>query len=294
MKLMRDKDIISLIERKKGVITALPKPRDWDDKDSPIQPSSLDLHIGKIYLPGTKKDDIGGVERPKDEHVLLTGETAVLVTLEEIMLPSNIAAIGFPPARVSFSGLLMTNPGHLDPGYQGPMHFTVINMGREHYVLRKGDEIVTVLLFELTDTVNKDWLERRDGKRASPLKQESLDRLCSDFMDVKERAEEISNKVVRGAELRAKRLGVIATIIVALIALLGNWIVPAWKSPLNKVQQDIAVLEERLDFTNIKDRLKEIEQWQDKFEKQFQDNSQEAKPEDSQTDKSPTSFGGKE
>jgi len=282
MKLLRDTDIISLVEGEKGIIEALPKPRDWNDKNSPIQPSSVDLHIGKIYLPGTKRDDTGGVEKPKDQHVLRTGHTAVVVTLEKLILPNNIAGIGFPPARVSSQGLLMTNPGHVDPGYEGPMHFTVINMGREHYVLTKGNEIVTMMLFELTDTVSKGWLERRDGKKASPLNQKILDGLCSDFMNVKRRAERISNKAVKRAMFLVKLVGAMAPIIIGVAVVLGNWIVPAWKTPLSNVQTRVTVLEERIDITNVKDRIKEIEQRQDKFEKEFQDisSAQGARPEE--------------
>lgn len=296
MKLLKDKDIIPLVDRKDPIAKDLPKPTDWYDKDSPIQPSSLDLHIGRIYLPGTKKDDSGGVENPKDQHVLQQGQTAVVVTLEELMLPNNIAGIGFPPARVSIQGILMTNPGHVDPGYEGPMHFTIINMGKENYVLRKGDDIVTMLLFDLSDAAEKDWLERRDGKRASSLSQETLNKLCSDFMDVSSRAEEKAKEQVKKAELRVKLFGVIATIIVVVIGVFSNWIVPTWKKPLNKVQTDIAVLEERLDISNIKDRIKEIEQRQDKFEKQFQNesNAHGVRSENSQTDNAIGSFGSKE
>lgn len=300
MSLLIDKDIISLVDQKDPIIKDLQKPRDWYHKDSPVQPTSVDLHIGNIYLPGTKKDDPGGVEKPLDQHILPPGHTAVVVTLEELIIPNNIAGIGFPPARVSFKGILMTNPGHVDAGYNGPMHFTIINMGRENYVLEKGKEIVTMLFFNLSEPVKKDWLERRDGKSVSPLKQESLNRLCSDFMDVDRRAKEISNKAVNRADIKIKRASVLVPIVAALVTVvLGgifNWVVPAWREPLNKVQTDIAVLDEKLNISDIKDRIKEIEQRQNKFEEKFQNdsNSQATRTEKNQTDKSIASPGGKE
>src|ERR1700687_808821 len=120
------------------------------DKNSPVQPSSIDLHIGSIFIPGTQLGDDGCEAKPLHRHTLGPGQTALVTTLEILDLPNNIAAIGFPPSRISAQGLLMTNPGHIDPGYKGPMHFTVINMGRQEFSLRRSGMIVTVLFFEMS------------------------------------------------------------------------------------------------------------------------------------------------
>ncbi|HXH11371.1 MAG TPA: hypothetical protein VNP04_16615 [Alphaproteobacteria bacterium] len=53
----------------------------------------------------------------------------MVLTLEEFNLPGSIAVVGFPPSHVSFQGILMTNPGHVDPGYVGRMRFTVMKKG---------------------------------------------------------------------------------------------------------------------------------------------------------------------
>src|SRR5580658_9219122 len=139
MKLLNDEMLCSYVNRPDPLLVKdLPEREDWFDKDSPVQPSSIDLHIGSILLPGTKLGMDGSEERPLSTRSLGPGETAIITTLETLNLPSNVAAIGFPPSSVSKQGLLMTNPGHVDPGYVGPMHFTVINMGREEFSLRKG------------------------------------------------------------------------------------------------------------------------------------------------------------
>jgi len=150
VRLLKDDELVGYVSGTKPLITGVPQPANWYGDDSPIQPSSIDLHIGDIFLPGVKKDDPGGVFRPKTEHILGPGRTAVVLTQEEFQLPGDIAGIGFPPSHVSFQGILMTNPGHVDPGYAGPMRFTVINMGSQDYILRRGDEIVTMLLIELS------------------------------------------------------------------------------------------------------------------------------------------------
>ena len=112
-------------------------------------------------MPDKKQDEIGGETKPHEkEFVLHSGRTAVVTTMEEFALPNDIAAFGFPPSRVSFQGILMTNPGHVDPGYKGPLHFTVINMGSKDYVFRRRDPIVTILLFRLDHASGADWTSR--------------------------------------------------------------------------------------------------------------------------------------
>jgi dCTP deaminase len=198
MSLLRDEDLITRIT---AVAPSIPYvegielPKDPYSKDSSIQGASVDLHIGNIYLPGVKEEDTGGTKSPKSDHVLMTGETAVVTTKETLHLPDNVAGFGFPPSRVSFRGLLMTNPGHVDPGYEGVMRFTVINMAREAYSLRSGDRIATLLLFQLEKAAHSGWRKRNPGgdeKGPSPISQVNINRLSKDFVDVDKRAKEIA------------------------------------------------------------------------------------------------------
>src|SRR5918994_4262978 len=118
-------------------------------REAQVQPCSVDLRIGGIFIPGAEDPAPGSAESPRDGVVLSPVRTAVITTLEECNLPPDLGAIGFPPNTVSSKGILMTNPGHVDPGYKGPMSFTVINMGSEDYTLLKKDRIVTLLFFKL-------------------------------------------------------------------------------------------------------------------------------------------------
>src|SRR5690348_3710155 len=124
MSLLRDDEIIAAINVQPPAvpyIEGILLPADPYSKESPVQASSVDLHIGNIYLPGVRETEPGGAKNPKHDYCLKTGETAVVTTLETLHLPPNVAGFGFPPSRVSFKGLLMTNPGHVDPGYEGVM-----------------------------------------------------------------------------------------------------------------------------------------------------------------------------
>lgn len=197
MSLLRDEELIAAIA---GQATAVPYlegvvlPADPYSKDSPVQASSIDLHIGSIYLPGSKKGEEGAADNPKSDHSLQTGETAIVTTKETLHVPGDVAGFGFPPSRVSFKGLLMTNPGHVDPGYDGLLRFTVINMAKEAYPLINGDRIVTLLLFRMSGHAHSNWGQRNPGggNPPSPINQTNINRLAHDFVDVGGRAKKIA------------------------------------------------------------------------------------------------------
>jgi dUTPase len=169
-------------------------------------------------LPGEKESDLGGAKKPKHDYSLKTGETAVVTTVETLNLPSDVAGFGFPPSGVSFKGLLMTNPGHVDPGYKGFMRFTVINMGKDPYCLEHGGRIVTLLLFRLDKAVHSNWAQRNPSGSSLP-DHAAISRLSRDFVDVDARAKNIANEY--GLKWSAG-LTIAATLVVAILGLLSN------------------------------------------------------------------------
>ena len=279
MSLLRDHDLIANIIGKPGsrYIEGIELPADPYSKDSPVQGASVDLHIGRIYLPGRKENDDGGALNPRSDHVLKTGETAVVTTRETLHLPDTVAAFGFPPSRVSFRGLLMTNPGHVDPGYEGVMRFTVINMAREVYSLRSGDRIVTLLLFKLETAVDADWKKRNPGgeeKGPSPISQANINRLSKDFVEMENRAKKIARR--QGVKWSVGiSLGV--TVFVAILQLLssGHLFSRADVEELKRRQELVEYdvknrvnVEQKLqDFDN---RLKELERAKSAQQKKLQ------------------------
>jgi len=214
MSLLRDHDLIGNITGKPETryFEGVELPTDPYSKESPVQASSIDLHIGGIFLPGTKKDEEGGVENPKSGYTLQTGETAVVTTKEILHFPGNIAGFGFPPSRVSFKGLLMTNPGHVDPGYNGVMRFTVINMAKEAYHLAEGDRIVRLLLFRMTTEADSDW-KKRNPEGSHPPTQSEINLLSKDFVNVERRAKRIAKE-------QGVKAGLIITSVLGLVGLL--------------------------------------------------------------------------
>jgi deoxycytidine triphosphate deaminase len=166
-------------------------------KDSPIQPASLDLTIGDIYVPPPiKRLTSTAAITSQGKIVLEPGHTVVVNTGETLNLSANIAAFGFPPTTLSSRGILMTNPGHVDPGYKGKLHFTLINMGRTQFELETGMKVVTLLLTSVEHPSSADWSSLSRTVPDKP-ETETLNNLSPDFLDFQNRATQAAQVVLQ-------------------------------------------------------------------------------------------------
>lgn len=206
-------------ELKRLFETLLPgEPKPGDGKGSAVQPASIDLSIGQIYIPDVEPEKLGGVEKPLTETFSLkAGHTAVVTTREKLHVPPTHGAIGFPPTTISNNAILMTNPGHVDPGYEGYLTFTVINMGREPFPLTPGDRIVTMLFFRLEPgRPDRDYAERLEDAGVTPgpaVTEERMSRLAPDMLDIEERV----RQKTESAEAETRRLSIKVPLVLAIV-----------------------------------------------------------------------------
>src|SRR5579859_7198352 len=219
MGLLRDLDLVTNLGRPQveRYVDGITLPANPFSRESPVQASSMELHIGDIYLPEAKEGPDGAAQA-KTDHVLKSGETAVVMTRETLQLPAHVAAFGFPPSRVSFKGLLMTNPGHVDPGYTGLLRFTVINMSKDPFPLNRGDAIVKLLFFTLDNPPQADWQQRNPNGYPPPT-QADVNRLSKDFVDVEQRATSIAR--TQGVQWSVGITGAVA-LLAALFQFISN------------------------------------------------------------------------
>ena len=264
MALLTDRDLHTELAANPNYISGL-SIVEWQSKDSPIQACSVDLHIGQIFLPGEASETAPGTLKPRVEVTLATGQTAVIVTSEILNFPSDWAAYGFPPSHVSSHGLLMTNPGHIDPGYQGNLRFTVINMSAQPFPLRNGDAIVTLLIDKLASGVNRDFQQRTAGGPLMAPGWDEVNRLSRDFVNVEERAKKIANDAGIKWTVVLSVVAAIATTIATLV--LGA----ARDSGIDDLKTKIAVLEERINVTKLDGQISSLE-------KKFTEPKVEAQP----------------
>lgn len=176
-----------------------------------VKGCTVDLTVGAIVVPGSKIGTLGSTTKPRTEWTLKQGATAVVRTAETFCLDGSHSAVVFPASSVSLKGLLMTNPGHVDPNYSGHLHLTVINMGREPFPLKIGDRLLRTMVFEL----HRSTAMTVSG--SDPLGEELLERLSPDFLDVNERVDAAAKKAIDAADRRTALRQAVMPVTVAIV-----------------------------------------------------------------------------
>ncbi len=59
---------------------------------------------------------------------------------------------------MSSQGLLILNPGHIDPGFKGPISICAINLSKENFKINIGDDAFTLIISDLSEKLTGDDL----------------------------------------------------------------------------------------------------------------------------------------
>ncbi len=167
MSLLSNVEIKSYIDDQKGFVVA---SADGGVHFAPrlLQPASMDMTVGEIFLPPDKDDDQQRVIPFKDHFNLGVGSTVLVRSEQRLCLPSDIGGFVFPKnGHFALKGVLITNFGHIDPGFEGHLKFTVINMGRNEFSLEVGKTIACVVLFRMGSPAKPDWKDLEHGSADS-------------------------------------------------------------------------------------------------------------------------------
>ena len=172
-----------------------------------IQPCTYDLSIGEIWASSFEGDMV-----QVEVGVLDPGGTAHIRTREELIMSPKHFGVCYALNRSARDGLLVINTGHVDPGYHGPLHFTVVNMGKDRKILSVNDAIASLMICELDNPV------------ANPLSSSGGDgvpgavaHLAPDFMHLTKR---ISAQVSKAEWMHNAKVGFLA----ALVTVGATWL----------------------------------------------------------------------
>jgi dCTP deaminase len=227
----------------------------WGSKESPIQSASVDLHVGYIYVPERKPKTLGGEGRGETSFTLEPGHSVIVSTYETVELPVYLSGIVFPPSELSSNGIMVANIGHIDPGYQGPLRFTIINMGAHGFPLERGKVAVgTIMFFRLAHDCQKSWLDRRTGAvtlRGEP-KQAEIDALSKDFANFDHRVDELTTKKL-GEKIRDMSvLAIVIPVVLSVILTYASIFITIGLATPGRVDRntdDIVALQKAVDQT---------------------------------------------
>ncbi len=115
------------------------------------------LSVGAEYY--TNEGDGGKIKSlaEKEGFVIGPGQFVYILTAETVSIPLN--CIGFISARATtkFRGLVNVSGFQVDPGYRGKLIFAMFNAGPMHIHLRQGDQIFSIWLSDLIDSVPQEF-----------------------------------------------------------------------------------------------------------------------------------------
>jgi deoxycytidine triphosphate deaminase len=115
-----------------------------------LQSCSYDLRVGAVF----KDHKIISLDSNPNSNwdiAIKPSEIITMMTLEEVNLPKHICATVFPINKWSSTGLLILNPGHIDPGYKGAISICAVNLSKEtKYLQVKKTKIFTILFHWLS------------------------------------------------------------------------------------------------------------------------------------------------
>lgn len=193
--------VLSNVELEKNLRGAAPFVKglssdiDRQKRFGPLEAASIRLSVGKIYQ--FKKNENGAdLAQTRDEVILHPGEVAFVLTREEIALDNAHVGLVTPKSGgVADKGILITNTGHVDPGYRGCLRYAVINMGQEEFCLRRGDVLVKLMIQTLCSKADPDWLEIHEI--IPDPTSNTIRPLGHDFLNIEERAKQIAEKTSR-------------------------------------------------------------------------------------------------
>jgi len=260
MLLLRNEDIIRRIECANPIVKNVQIPKDWYEINSPIQPTSIDLHVGTIQLPPVRDSEKKTDENVLKRVVLHPGATALIKTREEMDFPANISGVVFPPARLSTQGIMLVNPGIVDPGSNKQLHACIINMGRADCEIRENDMILSMMLFMLDE-------ESKCFHNFSLPDDNLLMSLSRDFLNIDTRTREMIKKEIndskndfRNFALKIMFLSVIVPLAAGAFTLVYQFSNSSFKEDISKLDGRVKIIEEKLDIKKIEQRLESISQ----------------------------------
>lgn len=120
-----------------------------------LQACSYDMRIGTIFKEGQIINE--SYYQANKQFTVKPGEIISLFTLEEVSLPSNVMATVFAINSQSSRGLLVLNPGHIDPGFKGPLTVKALNLRKAPLTISIGMRIFTIVFQSLSKSTTSPY-----------------------------------------------------------------------------------------------------------------------------------------
>ena len=207
-------------------ILPLQEQDDFSDKDfewvqNPdsklIQPSSLELSLGKEVFISSKKDLC--LLNNKDKHITIPpGDFALLITREYIKIPKYCMGFISIKSKYKFKGLINISGFHVDPGFEGKLKFSVFNAGTTGLILSYGDPVFILFITYIQGEAKENTCEHNRQRHIGAKDMEPLLGAQIPLHELAHRLRDVETKIKIFC-------GALGGILITLIASLLSWLV---------------------------------------------------------------------
>lgn len=158
MSLLSNQELARHLTGPNALVTGIEGPIDPTAPNSALEAASLRLHAGRMYHLKRSGGGRNEFVESDSQLILKEGGVAFVLTKEVMNFDARHAGIMTPKSGgIAERGILITNTGHVDPGFKGPLRYAIINMGHEPFSLRAGDVITKLMIFRLETPAQPDW-----------------------------------------------------------------------------------------------------------------------------------------
>ena len=169
-------------------------------------------------------------EPPNHMLRISPGQFAFILTHENIQVPSDSLAFISMRAKYKFQGLINVSGFHVDPGWNGKLLFSIYNAGPQSVIVEKEEALFLIVYADLDCDSTKTY----DGgsQRQKSIKPSLLANLTSQTFSPQVLKKQLDNvhQQMNDIKLRtgitagvAAAIAILASILVAFIALLPSW-----------------------------------------------------------------------
>jgi deoxycytidine triphosphate deaminase len=217
-----------------------------DYLDENFEPASYDLRIGTIYKDGK----IISNDHPQSSlyfSKIKPSEIVTFHTLEKVKIPHDCCGTVFALNSYSSSGLLILNPGHIDPGFEGYISVCAINLSKKEFDVDLGHKIFTLIIEKLNESISRKEFEVLQFKNR-------FQKLSSSFFDLILSYDK-SNKLLKNLKFYENLKGLFNKILLILVTaasiLGGIYLIFPDSSIFNKESKNKVIINQYKDSLNV-------------------------------------------
>lgn len=136
-----------------------------------VQPSSIDMRLGDVYIQYDLKNYIIGeqidedkvIKKQLDNFELDPGESILVGLYEKIKIPKNAMGLVMPRSSITRLGITIV-PTYMNPEYEGYMPITIINNSKSKIIIKPMTRVVQLILISLSEHPKNTYKNIPDQK----------------------------------------------------------------------------------------------------------------------------------